>query len=188
MEKITSIIGIITITTFIMSFFIKYDVLTSKSNFETQFLTDEQKRKVNIFSMIMISLIISAFTGVIYLVVRILMGRNVDSELLAESLILFFIVFYFSGFIINKAVKIFFNFKKDQTIYSFIDSEDQISYYIHGMMNENICICSKNPKTNIYKDKDIETYMFHLDDLRKVKIKSERIEKPITSLWRKILF
>lgn len=78
----------------------------------------------------------------------------------------------------NFSIKYHYKFKVK------LDTESE-EVYILRMMNDEICICSKNPNSDLVKN-DSESIFVKLDDLINKPLIKEKIEKPKLTFIQKI--
>ncbi|GKU82910.1 hypothetical protein [Niallia sp. NCCP-28] len=186
MKNISTLLSIISILSIFFGSLVTYDTYMSKSNVAYQFLTDEQKRKSNIYSVFMFSLLIGIIFGFFWLAFNhFILRHKIDSELLGFSVSAGCTVFIFSLISSGKIAKIIFNFRKYHIKYKFQLPNENDYLYIYGMMNETTCICCKVPDANLDKD-NIQTYLVKVDDLGKTPITKEKVLNPQSNILIKI--
>lgn len=179
--------AILTLATVLISLIVSGKALLSKTEIEQVFLTNEQKIKRYYFRLIVFSVSVAVFIGDVYFLWSIFFGdkttQTVDWGLVFSiTLIIFIICLAITGtierLIQNFCIKHDFIFKVTFTDVNIGE------VYILKMLNAEICICSKNANANLSDTGEL--FLVKLDDLMKLSLSKEQVQKTEQSTIQKL--
>jgi hypothetical protein len=166
---------------------VSFRVLISKSDLERVFLSPEQTTLMNFFRLIGISASIGILVADIYYVwFSFYEGKTTETIEWNFIAALGLVVFVLCLCFLDVFKKILFVFFARYHYKYKVNIENLGEVYIHKMMNAEVCICSKDPNSDIKKD-DSESLLIRLEDLMKkpiIKIKVQRPQTVIQKLFK----
>jgi len=180
--------ALISVVTLIVAITVSGKALLSKPELEQVFLTHEQKIKMYFYKLFGLSGLIAFLVSDLYILWSISINKKTAemvnwSFAFALALVIFICCLISLG-TIEKVVQNFFikhHFKYKVTLNNFGD------VYILRMMNQEICICSKDPNAAFVRDDDIQSILVKVDELILKTLTKERHQKPNKSFWQKLL-
>ncbi|WP_298468974.1 hypothetical protein [uncultured Psychrobacillus sp.] len=180
--------ALLSIVTLIVAVIISGKALLSKSELEQVFLTHEQKIKMHYYKLFGLSGLIAFLVSDLYILWSITINKK-TAEMVNWSFafgiaLVIFICCLISLGTIERFVQNFLimhHFKYKVTLNNFGD------VYILRMMNQEVCICSKDPNVVFLRNDDIESILVKVDDLLLKPLTKERLQKPNKSFWQKVL-
>ena len=182
-----SLTALITFILFIFGIAIKGKTLLSISDLEHLFLTNENKFKVYYLNLIYLSILVTFLLLDVYLIYRknftTQTFKNINWDFFVSYGIILFICILLT---IGPILKRIGNFLKFHYMYK-VSIEGIGDLYIHKMMNDQICICTKDPNDNINMANSM-TYLIKIEDLIQKPLIKEKILKPQSPLWKKFIF
>lgn len=181
---ITTVISTITL---LVGLIVSGKALISKSEIEQVFLTNEQKIKMYYYKLFSLSGLIALFIGDLLIVWEVTIhkktasGANWGLTAAVSS-----IVFIFCLLFLGTVIRITYNmFVKHYYMYR-VRLNEVGDVYILRMMNEEICICSREPIENI-DDRNIGQFiLINLSDIIQKPLIKERHLIPQRSIWQKL--
>lgn len=179
--------ALISIVTFVVGITVSGKALLSKSELEQVFLTHEQKIKMYYYKLFGLSGLIAFLVSDLYILWSISINKKTAvtanwSFAFALSLVIFICCLISLG-TIEKIVQHFFikhHYKYKVTLNNFGE------VYILRMMNQEICICSKDPNADLVRN-NVESVLVKVDDLILMPLTKERLQRPSKSFWQKLL-
>lgn len=153
------VLALISIVAFIIGIIVSGKALLSKSELEQVFLTHEQKIKMYFYKLFGLSGLIAFLVSDLYILWSITINKKTAemvnwSFAFALALVIFICCLISLG-TIEKVVQNFFikhHFKYKVTLNNFGE------VYILRMMNQEICICSKDPNA-VFVRNDVESVL-----------------------------
>jgi hypothetical protein len=183
--KLKELAGAFGFVSTIFLFIVNFNALTAKTRVEMELLTTENKIKAKYYSIIGLSFALSFLICDIYLIIKNFSNSEVSWTYIVTLFVVLFIGFLFFiggtiSFISNIFIKHHYKIK--------INIEDIGEVYIIKMLNENICLCSRDPNIEL-KGGNGEYIAIKLEDITKREIVVEKIVKPerkisILSKWK----
>ncbi len=184
-----SILTFISIVTIIFGLILRGNALNSKSDLEKVFLTHEQKLKMYYYNLFVLSGLMAFIGTMIYIVWKVyikkgttILEMNDWSSAIALAIIIFVCCLFSLGSILRLIEKVFikhhFKYKVNLTNVGEV--------YILGMMNPDVCICSKDPNTN-WEMSTEASFLIKLDTVMQQPLIKMRILKPQQSFLQKLI-
>lgn len=184
---ILGISALISLVTFLIGIIVSGKALLSKSELEQVFLTHEQKIKMYYYKLFGLSGLIAFLVGDLYILWSLTLNKETAETVnWSFAFALAFVIFFCGLISLGTIEKIVQNFFIKHHFKYKVSLENLGDVYILKMMNEGICICSKEPNAD-FVGNDVESVLVKLDDLIKKPFIKEKIEKPYTSFWQKML-
>ncbi|WP_316572059.1 hypothetical protein [Neobacillus sp. YIM B06451] len=170
----------------IVTAIISWKALLSKSDLEQVFLTHEQKIKLYYLKLISLSGLIAFLFGDLYILWSLTFkGKTAATADWNFAIALGFVVFICCLITLGAIEKVIQNLVlKSHTKYK-VTLENIGEVYILKMMNEQLCICSKNPNADFYRN-DIESILVRLEDLIQKPLIRVEIEVPKRPVLKKL--
>lgn len=162
--------------------------LVSKSDLEQIFLTHEKILKMKFYRLIGLSAAIAILLPDIYFIwCLIYQGKTFQTVNWNFIIGLVFLIFLFSLMCLSILKSIIIGiFARYHYMYK-VNIDDIGDVYILKMLNQSVCICSKDPNSNIKQD-DSESYLIGLDLLMKKPLIKIKIQRPQNSIQKLIKY
>jgi hypothetical protein len=180
---ITTVISTITL---LAGLIVSGKALISKSEIEQVFLTNEQKIKMYYYKLFSLSGLIALMIGDLLIVWEVTIHKKTASTAnWGLAIAVSFIVFIFCLIFLGAVIRVIYNFFiKHYYIYK-VRLNEIGDLYILRMMNEEICICSKELIENI-DDRNIGQFILvNLSDIIQKPLIKERHLIPQRNIWQK---
>lgn len=184
MENILKFLSIITI---VFGIILGGNVLNSKSDLEQTFLLQEQKIKMYYYNLFYLSGIL-AFIGVaFYTICREIIERHYKLEILdwKNAISLGALIFICCLFSLGSIIRLIQNFLISHHFKYKVNLVDIGEVYILKMMNQETCICSKDPNAYFRSDNQ-EFILINLDNIKQQPLTRWEIKKPKQSFLKKL--
>jgi hypothetical protein len=167
---------------------VSFKALVSKSDFEQVFLTHEQVIKIKLYRLIGLSASLGILLADVYFIwTLIFKGKTFETTewnyIIGLAILWFILGLMFIGFLTSILSNIFarYHYKYKVNVPGTGD------VYILKMMNQDICICSKDPNSEIKQD-DSESYLFSIEDIKCKPINKVKIQKPQSYIQKLIKY
>lgn len=154
---------------------------------EQVFLTHEQKIKLYYIKLISLSGLIAFLVADLYILWSLTFkGKTAETANWTFAIALSFVVFICCLISLGTIEKVIQNLLM-KSHYKYKVTLDKIGeVYILKMMNEQLCICSKDPNADLYRN-DMESILVRLEDLIQQPLIREEIQVPGRPIWKKLL-
>ncbi|WP_066065279.1 hypothetical protein [Neobacillus soli] len=180
---ITEILSLVTV---LIASFISGKTLLSKSDLEQVFLTHEQKIKLYYIKLLGLSSLIGFLGGDLYILWNLTLNKKTaETANWNFAIALSFVIFICCLFTLGTVEKVIQNFII-QSHYKYKISLEIGDVYILRMMNEQLCICSKDPNADFLRN-DTESILVKVEDLIEKPLIREKHQIPSRSFWQRIL-
>lgn len=184
-----SVLTFISIITIIFGLILGGNALNLKSDVERVFLTHEQKLKMYYYNLFVLSGIIAFIGATIYITWKLyiekekaILEMNNWNSAIALAIIIFICCLFSLGTLIRLIQNFFIKYQfKYKTNLSDIGE-----VYILGMMNKEVCICSKDPNAN-WNMSNSTSFLINLDSVMRQPLIKEKIPKPQKSTIQKLI-
>lgn len=181
--------GTIAILTLVFGALISFNVLHEKSDVGQVFFTDEQRTKVYLYRLFMLSFFLFVESFAIFIVIAVLRGNNkaaTDPTTLGTALALGIGVFLLSIFSLGRIIKWYQNIfvKRHFKFRHTLPNGEYV--YIIQMLNSEICICSKDPNAG-FKENSKKTFLVPLQNMMEKPLIKISFPKPKLT-WKQKIF
>jgi len=180
MESLTTIITIVGI---LLGGVVSWHALNSTSDLEQVFLTREQKIKLYILNLIVLSGIISILSTIFYILWNGMFKEKLEMDAVFLFGMAIFIICLISlgaifRWIHNFAIKHQYKYK--------VNLPGVGEVYILSMMNSEVCVCSEVPYEN-NEIGDSNSFLIKLETLMDNPLIKEKFLKPKRSILQKLI-
>lgn len=157
--------------------------LLSMSELEQVFLTQEQLIKLKLYRLISLSLYIGLLASDIYLIWNLIMrGKTIYTTDWNNVIGLGIFCAILGAIIISilsSIIEIFSRYHFKHKVY--IQGTGDL--YIHKMLNQDVCICLKDPNTDINRNNS-ESFLISISEIHKQPIIRTKIQRPQTKIQK----
>ena len=182
-----SVSALISVVTLLIGLVVSGNALLSKSELEQVFLTHEKKIKMYYYKLLGMSGLIAFLVSDFYILWSVSIDKKTaETANWSFAFALLFVILICCLISLGTIEKVFHNFLIKHHYKYKVNLNDFGEVYILRMMNEEICICSKDSNAD-FVDQDVESLLVKLDDLIQRPLIKERIQKPNKSFWQKMI-
>lgn len=184
-----SILTFISIVTIIFGLILRGNALNSKSDLEKVFLTHEQKLKMYYYNLFVLSGIIAFIGTIIYIAWKVYIKKGktmLEMNDWGSAIALAIIIFVCCLFSLGSIIKLIENFFLKHHFKYKVNLTNVGEVYILGMMNPDVCICSKDPNAN-WEMSNEASFLINLDSVMQQPLIKVKIFKPQQSFIQKLI-
>jgi len=185
---VDDVIKFITIVTIILGVIFGGNALNSKTELERVFITHEQRLKIYYYNLFLLSGIIAFFVSLIYITWKTNLSDNkiLETSDWSFSIVLGIFIFICCLISLGTIIRLINNIFIKHHYKYMINLKDIGEVYILSMMNPEVCICSKDPNTDLEMG-DKASYLIKLDTVMQNPLTKKKILKPQRNLFQKLI-
>ncbi|MGI8383189.1 hypothetical protein [Robertmurraya sp. P23] len=171
-----------------LGLFASIKALVSKSDLELVFLTQEQIIKLKLYRLIGLSASLGILITDIYFIWSLMFEDKTYKTIDWNYMISIFLLWFILGLMFISLLRSIINVVFSRYHYKYkVNIPETGDVYLLKMMTQDVCICSKNPNSQIDND-DSEAYLISIDDIKNRPLSKVKLQKPQSYIQKLIKY